>query len=129
MLRTLFQADPMEYAPAARPRYADLVRRLLMAADLLADRPVLASRTADKAVSELFGEYGRRPPLPIAVALPAARRLAGRGDLSGGLFALILTQSGGQRTEWAAPWRERLRDLRASPHPEVRQEAWDTSVD
>ncbi|MBN6051837.1 hypothetical protein JYK22_07805, partial [Nonomuraea sp. RK-328] len=34
MLRTLFQAHPMEYAPATRPRYADLVRRLLLAADL-----------------------------------------------------------------------------------------------
>ncbi|MGW0204124.1 HEAT repeat domain-containing protein, partial [Nonomuraea sp. NPDC003201] len=107
----------------------ELADALCALADLLADRPVLAARTAGKAVSELFGEYGRRPPLPIAVALPPARRLAGRGDLSGGLFALMLTQSGGQRTEWASPWRELLRDLRASPHLEVRQEAWDTSVD
>ncbi|MEV4015930.1 hypothetical protein AB0J35_36055 [Nonomuraea angiospora] len=107
----------------------DLADALCALADLLADRPVLAARTAGKAVSELFGEYGWQPPLPIAVALPAARRLAGRGDLSGGLFALTLTQSGGQRTEWAAPWRELLRDLRDSAHLEVRQEAWDTSVD
>ncbi|MER6007743.1 hypothetical protein ABT120_55030 [Nonomuraea angiospora] len=121
-----------ELGVALIPRETDgdeLADALCSLADLLADRPVLAARTAGKAVSELFGEYGLRPPLPIAVALPAARRLAGRGDLSGGLFALMLTQSGGQRTEWAAPWRDLLRGLRASPHLEVRQEAWDTSVD
>ncbi|GAA4627472.1 hypothetical protein GCM10023196_039820 [Actinoallomurus vinaceus] len=33
MLRTLFQANPGEYGPAHRPVYADLVRRLLLAAD------------------------------------------------------------------------------------------------
>jgi hypothetical protein len=33
MLRTLFQAQPREYAPADRPGYADLVRSLLTAAD------------------------------------------------------------------------------------------------
>ncbi|WP_433815580.1 hypothetical protein [Actinomadura scrupuli] len=33
MLRTLFQAQPWEYAPAHRSGYADLVRRLLAAAD------------------------------------------------------------------------------------------------
>lgn len=33
LLRTLFQALPGEYAPAVRPRYAALVRRLLAAAD------------------------------------------------------------------------------------------------
>ncbi|MFI7128112.1 hypothetical protein ACIBQ1_20605 [Nonomuraea sp. NPDC050153] len=98
-------------------------------AGLLADRPVLAVRTAGQVVSELFGEYGWQPALPIAAALPPARRLAARGDLSGELFALMLTQAGGRRTEWAAPWRELLRDLRDSPHLEVRQEAWDTSVD
>ncbi|MFI6742860.1 hypothetical protein ACIBI9_59065 [Nonomuraea sp. NPDC050451] len=107
----------------------DLADALCALADLLTDRPVLAARTADTVVSELFSEYSRESPLPIAVALPAARRLAGRGDLSGDLFALTLTQAGGQRTEWAAPWGELLRDLRDSPHLEVRQEAWDTSVD
>ncbi|QFG26631.1 hypothetical protein [Actinomadura sp. WMMB 499] len=33
LLRTLFQAQPQEYAPADRPRYAALVRLLLAAAD------------------------------------------------------------------------------------------------
>jgi len=33
MLRTLFQARPVEFAPAARVAYADLIRRLLAAAD------------------------------------------------------------------------------------------------
>ncbi|MFG6201550.1 hypothetical protein [Nonomuraea sp. JJY05] len=121
-----------ELGMALLPRETDgdeLAEALCALADLLTDRPVLAARTAGTAVSELFGEYGRKPPLPMAVALPAARRLAGRGDLSGGLFALRLIRAGGQHTEWVAPWRELLRDLRDSPHLEVRQEAWDTSVD
>jgi hypothetical protein len=33
MSRTLFQADPLQYAPAGRPAYADLIRRLLIATD------------------------------------------------------------------------------------------------
>ncbi|MEU4224804.1 hypothetical protein AB0F17_10960 [Nonomuraea sp. NPDC026600] len=97
-------------------------------ADLLRDRPVLAARTADQEISELFSDYGRRRAMPIAVAMPSARQLTARGDLAGALFALTLTQVGGRRTDWAAPWREILRDLRDSPHLEVRQEAWDTSV-
>ena len=97
-------------------------------ADLLRDRPVLAARTADGEISELFSDYGRRRAIPPAVALPSARRLTDRGDLAGALFALTLTQASGRRTDWAAPWREILRDLRDSPHLEVRQEAWDTSV-
>ncbi|MGN9842656.1 hypothetical protein ACTMTI_31475 [Nonomuraea sp. H19] len=97
-------------------------------ADLLRDRPILAARTADLAISALFGHYGRRPAMPPAAALPAARRLTDRGDLAGALFALALTGAGGKRTEWADPWREILRDLRDSPHPEVFEEAWNTSA-
>ncbi|WP_327587522.1 hypothetical protein OHA25_11310 [Nonomuraea sp. NBC_00507] len=97
-------------------------------ADLLRDRPVLAARTADKATSKLFGDYGRRPPIPPAAGLPAARRLTDRGDLAGALFACELIRVGGERTDWAAPWREVLRDLRESPHLEVRQDAWDITV-
>ncbi|MFG1688711.1 hypothetical protein ACGFNP_51795 [Nonomuraea sp. NPDC049269] len=97
-------------------------------ADLLRDRPVLAARTAYGEISELFSDYRRRQAMPISAALPSARRLADRGDLAGALFALSLTQAGGRRTDWAPPWREILRDLRDSPHLEVRQQAWDTSV-
>lgn len=97
-------------------------------ADLLRDRPVLAARTADGEISALFSDYRRRQAVPIAAALPSARRLMDRGDLAGALFALALTQAGGSRTAWTLPWREILRDLRDSPHLEVRQEAWDISV-
>ncbi|HUR04104.1 MAG TPA: hypothetical protein VM347_16280, partial [Nonomuraea sp.] len=97
-------------------------------ADLLRDRPVLAARTADREISELFSGYRGQRAMPIAAALPSARRLMGRGDLAGALFALALTQVGGGRTAWTLPWREILRDLRDSPHLEVRQEAWDISV-
>ncbi|MDP4509694.1 hypothetical protein [Nonomuraea turcica] len=39
-------------------------------AELLRDRPVLAARTADQAISKLFGNYGRRPPIPPAAGCP-----------------------------------------------------------
>ncbi|TMR96168.1 hypothetical protein [Nonomuraea basaltis] len=109
----------------ARARVAAITENLAA----LRDRPILAALTADRAVSELFTDYGRRPTMPPAGALPAARRLADRGDLAGALFALSLTQMSGGRTDWADPWREILRDLRGSPHLEVSQAAWDTSVD
>jgi hypothetical protein len=98
-------------------------------ADLLRDRPVLAALTAGRAVAELYSEYRSGPPVPLAPALPAARRLAGRGDQAGAWFALALTRVGGPRSDWADSWRELLRALRDSPHLEVRQDAWDTSVE
>ncbi|SNT54214.1 hypothetical protein SAMN05216276_105811 [Streptosporangium subroseum] len=96
-------------------------------ADLLRDRPVLAAATADSAISRCFG-YGAARDIGSDTVLPVARRLADRGDLAAGLFALALTRVAGQRTDWADPWRELLRDLRDAPHLEVRQEAWDTFV-
>ncbi|GAA3139913.1 hypothetical protein [Nonomuraea roseoviolacea] len=109
-------------------RAAALGDALCALADLLRDRPLLAARTAGRVTSALLYEYGRGRPMPPATALPAARRLADRGDLSGALFALELTRAFGGRTGWATPWREVLLGLRACPHLEVRQEAWDVSL-
>ncbi|MET7465137.1 hypothetical protein [Nonomuraea sp. NPDC005501] len=105
------------------PSFGD---ELCALADLLHDRPVLAARTAVRVVSEVFGRYRRRWPMPTAAVPVVARRLMDRGDLAGALFALALTRVCGERAEWAAPWEELLHDLRSSPHLEVRQDAWDT---
>jgi hypothetical protein len=98
---------------------------LCLLADLLRDRPVLAATTADSAISRCFG-YGAERGIEPDTVLPVARRLANRGDLAASLFALALTRVVGNRTDWADPWRELLRDLRDAPHLEVRQAAWDT---
>jgi hypothetical protein len=51
------------------------------------------------------------------------RRLAGRGDLAGGLFAVSLVRPGAT-FEWSAPWRDLLVSLRAHPDADVREEAY-----
>jgi hypothetical protein len=51
------------------------------------------------------------------------RRLAGRGDLAGGLFAVALVRPGAT-FEWSAPWRDLLVSLRAHPDADVREEAY-----
>ncbi|MBN6051836.1 hypothetical protein JYK22_07800, partial [Nonomuraea sp. RK-328] len=109
-------------------RAAALGDGLCALADLLRDRPLLTARTAGRVASALMYEGRRRRSEPPATALPAARRLVDRGDLAGALFALGLARAGGERTEWAAPWREVVVRLRACPHLEVRQEAWDISL-
>ncbi|MGX6601448.1 hypothetical protein ACWKSP_04815 [Micromonosporaceae bacterium Da 78-11] len=87
-----------------------------LVADRCADRPVLAVRTAERIGTRL--DELREPPEP-SVLLSTADRLARRGDLAGGLFALTLADQG-----WAAPWRDLLRDLRHHPVTEVRDEAY-----
>jgi hypothetical protein len=93
-------------------------------ADLLGDRPVLAARTARNGIDRLHG-YSRVDRSDPALLLPAANRLADRSDLAAGLLAVALTRIAGHRTEWAPEWRRILLRLRASPHVEVAQEAWD----
>ncbi|MDI6100827.1 hypothetical protein QLQ12_19635 [Actinoplanes sp. NEAU-A12] len=89
-------------------------------ADLCAGRPVLAVRAADQAGDRLR----QLPQLVDADTLrPVITRLAGRGDLAGGLLAVALTASG-DAFGWASPWRELLLALREHPVPDVRDEAF-----
>lgn len=60
----------------------------------------------------------RSEPDPGAV-LPHAERLAGRGDLSGGMFACALAGRHAERAGWPEEWRALLRRLRAHGHPDV----------
>lgn len=102
---------PATAAAAPAPAGADLAA----ICDLLPDRPVtaatLAGRLADRA--------GTGDP---EVVLTAARHLAARTDLAGGLFAHALTTAGRDQG-WPADWRAVLADLRRSPHPDVRTAA------
>ena len=54
---------------------------------------------------------------PTAIA-----RLAARGDVAGGLFAVALVVHGAG-VGWKDPWRGLLETLRAHPDADVREEA------
>ncbi|MEV4760040.1 hypothetical protein AB0J86_33760 [Micromonospora sp. NPDC049559] len=89
-------------------------------AGLCAGRPVLALRTAERVGARLrsLPEW----PDPAILAGTAAR-LAGRGDLAGGLFAVALVRHGAG-FGWPAPWRDLLIGLRRHPDADVREEAY-----
>jgi hypothetical protein len=115
---------------AARPGYAGVAATALVGlgrldnldeiADLCAGRPVLAARVA----GEVGGRLRELPELLDPAVLPAAvGRLAGRGDLAGGLFAVALIRPGAT-FGWSAPWRDRLLELRRHPDADVREQAY-----
>ncbi|WP_245730471.1 hypothetical protein [Micromonospora pallida] len=85
-----------------------------------AGRPVLAVRTAERVGARLRGL--REWPESAALADTVAR-LAGRGDLASGLFAVALVRHGAS-FGWQTPWRDLLIELRRHPDPDVREEAY-----
>ncbi|MES4907504.1 MULTISPECIES: hypothetical protein [unclassified Streptomyces] len=97
-----------------------LTAALARLARLHAARPALAARTADSLHQRLHA--AARPGRSEAL-LRAARELGDDGALASGLFAVTLTDVAGVRTQWAEPWRARLRALRRHPHPDVRDAA------
>ncbi|WP_413103975.1 hypothetical protein [Streptomyces sp. Inha503] len=102
----------------ARP--GPLAATLARLARLHTTRPALAVRTADTLRRRL--NTATRPGSDAAL-LRAARELDEDGGHASGLFAATLTEVAGARTEWAEPWRERLRTLRGHPHADVRDAA------
>ncbi|MBB4781386.1 hypothetical protein [Streptomyces rapamycinicus] len=102
----------------ARP--GPLAAALARLARLHTTRPALAARTADTLRRRL--NTATRPGSDAAL-LRAARDLDEDGGHASGLFAATLTEVSGARTEWAEPWRERLRTLRGHPHADVRDAA------
>lgn len=87
-------------------------------ADLVAARPALAVGLAGR-IADTRPDDARLDEIPAV-----ARRLADRGDLAGGLFALSLVKAAGQAKRWEEPWPEALRGLRRHPHPEVADAAY-----
>ncbi|MYX63422.1 hypothetical protein GTZ89_49510, partial [Streptomyces sp. SID8382] len=102
----------------ARP--GPLSAGLARLARLHTTRPALAVRTADTLRRRL--NTASRPGSDAAM-LRAAGDLDEDGGHASGLFAATLTEVGGARTEWAEPWRDRLRALRGHPHADVRDAA------
>lgn len=70
------------------------------------------------------GEFlaGSAEDVPMERVLPQAEWLAGQGE-KGALLATALAASCGPRSGWAAPWRELVRRVRASGHPEAAHQA------
>ncbi|WP_230992681.1 hypothetical protein [Streptomyces endocoffeicus] len=101
-------------------RPGPLTAALARLARLHTTRPALAVRTADALRRRL--NTATRPGSDAAL-LRAARELDEDGGHASGLFAATLTEVAGARTEWAEPWRERLRTLRGHPHADVRDAA------
>ncbi|MEE6263978.1 hypothetical protein [Plantactinospora sonchi] len=119
-----------EYVPSAarllgllaRLKVADgLVTDLEELAELAAGRPVLAGRLAERLGHRVTVELAGRD---AGVLVEAGARLADRGDLASGLFAVALVGVGG-RYGWRTPWRELLHRLRRHPVPDVRTAALD----
>jgi hypothetical protein len=94
---------------------------LLEIAEVGAERPLLAARAVAE-VEWVLVHLQRKVELSsVQVAID---RLIGRGDLSGGLLAVMLVSCLGQRIGWPAPMRSLLRWLRRHPDPDVRATAW-----
>ncbi|MGY0002385.1 hypothetical protein [Micromonospora sp. I033] len=115
-------ANQPAFAGTATGLLVDLGRldNLDEVAGLCAGRPVLAIRTAERVGTRLRGL--REWPDP-AILTGTVARLAGRGDLAGGLFAVELVRHGAG-FGWKAPWREQLIGLRRHPDADVREEAY-----
>ncbi|GIM89607.1 hypothetical protein Ato02nite_014000 [Paractinoplanes toevensis] len=115
---------------AGRPGFPATAVRLLVevgrltnldeVADLCAGRPVLATRAAEYVGARLRSLHEWPDPEILAGALT---RLAARGDLAGGLFAVALVRHGAG-FGWKAPWRDQLIALRRHPDLDVREEAY-----
>ena len=89
-------------------------------AGLCTGRPVLATRTAQRISTRLPALRQRPDP---AVLTRTIARLASRGDLTGGLFAVALARHGAS-FGWKTPWRDLLIELRRHPDADVREEAY-----
>ncbi|TDC73280.1 hypothetical protein E1193_25835 [Micromonospora sp. KC606] len=89
-------------------------------AELCAGRPVVAVRTADRVGARL--QSLRERPDSDALA-DAIARLANRGDLASGLFAVALVRHGAS-FGWKTPWRDLLITLCRHPDADVREQAY-----
>ena len=91
-------------------------------AALTAGRPALAVRTAGELGTRLESREQEGDPDAL---LAEVGRLTAHGGHAEGLLAVAVTGALGSRTDWAAPWRERLTALRRHPEADVRDAALD----
>ncbi|MFG1889251.1 hypothetical protein ACGFIR_15450 [Micromonospora sp. NPDC049051] len=109
--------------PLDGPTCDRLTADTLAIAELVAGRPALAARLA----RFLSRRTASPEPLDATPVLATARDLAARGEATTGLFAVALA-GGGRAYGWSAPWRELLHLLRGHPVADVRDAAFDISM-
>jgi hypothetical protein len=115
---------------AAQPGFVDTAAEMLVGLGRLgnvdevagwcAGRPALAVRTADR-VGARLRSLREQPTVDFLAS--TITRLAARGDLAGGLFAVALVRHGAG-FGWKTPWREMLIELRRHPDADVRADAY-----
>ncbi|MEV4259155.1 hypothetical protein AB0J52_38860, partial [Spirillospora sp. NPDC049652] len=104
---------------------ADLTVDLTALADLLRDRPVQAAAIYRQL--HLGGHYSGGAV--SREVLPVVHTLLDKEHTAAQLLALRLVRRGGRDAGWPDEWREPLARLRASPHADVAEPAWDVSTD
>ena len=102
-------------APPGRP-----LRQLDRIADVLAGWPVAAALAAADLAGRLARTGSRWEPGDVRDDVV---RLTDRGDLAGGLLAVVVAGAAGRRLGWPEPWQEVLGALRHHREPEVRHAA------
>ncbi|MGN9809996.1 hypothetical protein ACTMSW_11645 [Micromonospora sp. BQ11] len=102
-----------------------LTADLLEITELVSGRPALAARLADR-----LGQRTEQPVLTVDsdVLVDTARTLARRGEATTGLFAVALVRRG-RSHGWSEPWRDLLHALREHPVADVRDIAFDISME
>ncbi|MEV6526697.1 hypothetical protein AB0M43_32670 [Longispora sp. NPDC051575] len=123
---TLAVAARLAAAPDWLPTAVDLVHgELRFAADpdtLAADLGELADLVRGRPVLAAGLTFDTASTAPPATLVDVARRLAARGDLAGGLFAVRLLVAGA-RDAWTAEACGVLAELRTRQEPDVRDAA------
>ncbi len=104
----------------AAARWHDLRADLNELTALVTYRPLLAERLARQVDGRLRNEQEHWQPDSLR---PLTEWYAERGDLAGGLLAVVLTERSGSRLEWPAAQREQLAALRRHPDADVRSAA------
>ncbi|RFU36774.1 hypothetical protein DZF91_36380 [Actinomadura logoneensis] len=110
---------------AGRRTEADLAGELVALADLLRHRPVRAAEVYRQL--HLGGHY-RGGAVPREV-VPVVHALVDREHAAAQLLALRLVRRGGGDAGWPDEWREPLARLRASPHADIAEPAWDVATE
>jgi hypothetical protein len=104
----------------AAARWHDLRADLDELTALVTYRPLLAEQLARLVDGRLRNEQGHWQPDSLR---PLTEWYTERGDLAGGLLAVVLTERSGSRLEWPAALREQLAALRRHPDADVRSAA------
>ncbi|WP_328418056.1 hypothetical protein OG470_31080 [Micromonospora sp. NBC_00389] len=96
-------------------------------AELVSGRPALAARLADGLGQQTERRWSGTT-IDSDLLFDTTRNLTARGEATTGLFAVALVREG-RSLGWPEPWRDLLRSLREHPIADVRDGAFDISME